>query len=178
MPKIIGICGSIGSGKTLVADYLCASHNFFKIKMASPIKDMLSAVGLTDRELEGTSKELGIDLLCGHSPRYAMQTLGTEWGRNMIGKDIWVNLWRNKAYNHLDMNCNVVADDVRFPNEVEVIKSMGGKIIKLHRSSSSKSAHKSEELKFDADIDVDNNDSVYGLYSKVDSIIQDYDVIL
>ena len=107
-----------------------------------------------------------------------MQTLGTEWGRHMIGKDIWVNLWRNKAYNHLDMNCNVVADDVRFHNEVEVIKEMGGKIIKLHRSSSSKSAHKSEELKFDVDIDIYNNDSVYGLYSKVDSIIQDYDVIL
>ena len=55
---------------------------------------------------------------------------------------------------------------------------MGGKIIKLHRSSSSKSAHKSEESKFDVDIDIDNNDSVYGLYSKVDSIIHDYDVIL
>ena len=62
MPKIIGICGSIGSGKTLVADYLCAQHNFYKIKMASPIKDMLSAVGLTDNELEGAKKEIEIDL--------------------------------------------------------------------------------------------------------------------
>ena len=178
MPKIIGICGSIGSGKTLVADYLCAQHNFYKIKMASPIKDMLSAVGLTDNELEGAKKEIEIDLLCGRSPRYAMQTLGTEWGRHIIGKDISVNLWRNKAYNHIDMNLNVVADDVRFHNEVEIIKEMGGKIIKLSRSSSTKSPHKSEELKFDVDINIDNNDSVYGLYSKVDSIIQDYDVIL
>ena len=62
--------------------------------------------------------------------------------------------------------------------EVEIIKEMGGKIIKLSRSSSTKSPHKSEELKFDVDINIDNNDSVYGLYSKVDSIIQDYDIIL
>ena len=62
MPKIIDITGYIGSGKTLLADAI-AKHNFTKVKMASPIKDMLRSVGLREDQVEGTGKEIPCELL-------------------------------------------------------------------------------------------------------------------
>ena len=97
MPKIIGITGYIGSGKTLLADALCAKHNFTIVMFAFRLKDMGRAVGLREDQVEGTGKEIPCQLLCDKTPRYAMQTLGTEWGRNIIGENIWVNLWSNKV---------------------------------------------------------------------------------
>jgi hypothetical protein len=43
-----------------------------------------------------------------------MITLGTEWGRDLVHADIWTRLWAARA----ECFPLVVADDVRFPNEV------------------------------------------------------------
>ena len=161
MPKIIGITGYIGSGKTLLADALCAKHNFTKVKMASPIKDMLRSVGLREAQVEGIDKEIPCELLCDKTPRYAMQTLGTEWGRNIIGENIWVNLWSNKVQELTSMNQNVVADDVRFINEVNIIRGLGGMIVRIQRpNSNTNPIHDSEKQDFKADFTINNNGTV------------------
>ena len=129
--------------------------------MASPIKDMLRSVGLREDQVEGTGKEIPCQLLCDKTPRYAMQTLGTEWGRNIIGENIWVNLWSNKVQELTSMNQNVVADDVRFINEVNIIRGLGGKIIRIHRpNSNAKPMHDSEKQEFLADFTINNNGTV------------------
>lgn len=49
-------------------------------------KDMLSALRLSQEELHGPPaiRDSPSARLSGRSPRYAMQTLGTDWGRRMI----------------------------------------------------------------------------------------------
>ena len=74
-PRLIGIAGRLGSGKTLAADTLCVNHNFVKVKFAKPIKDMMRTLGLDDRHIEGHLKEEPCDLLDGETPRWAMQSL-------------------------------------------------------------------------------------------------------
>jgi len=171
MPKLIGITGYIGSGKTLAADYLCSSHNFIKLKMAQPIKDMLYAVGLTTDDLEGRRKEQSANMLCNQTPRYAMQTLGTEWGRDMMGPDLWVHLWERKATGLMSLNHNIVSDDIRYENEVHKVRNMGGVVVRIKREGSV-SNHPSEEQDFEVDYEIPNNDGITTMFREMDYIIE------
>ena len=50
-PKLLGITGKAGSGKTKAADHL-VSLGWTRVKLAGPLKDMLRAIGL-DRQATG-----------------------------------------------------------------------------------------------------------------------------
>lgn len=128
-PKIVAFTGPIGAGKTTAANCLCHSLQYKKISFADPLKKMLLAIGCTAEDVYGKDKEIPSILLCGQTPRHAMQTLGTEWGRALIGPDLWVRAWQFACQSHR----NVTVDDARFPNEFKVIKELGGIIIKLDR---------------------------------------------
>jgi hypothetical protein len=118
---IIGLTGLAGSGKSVVADVLVNEFGFTRVKFADPLKNMIRRM-LADmghiefdieRMIEGDLKEVPIPEL-GVTPRHLMITLGTEWGRDLVHADIWVRLWAARA----ECLPNVVADDVRFDNEV------------------------------------------------------------
>lgn len=134
MPMIVGLTGLAASGKTTATEALCvAKPNFVRLKFAGPLKDMLAVLGLTRAHLEGELKNEPLDILCGKTPRYAMQTLGTEWGRNTLGDNIWVRVLQEKARGLMLRGYSVVVDDVRFPNEVEGVKRMGGIVVRVTR---------------------------------------------
>jgi len=65
------------------------------------------------------------------SIRHMMRTLGTEWGRNCIRENLWVDI----AEERIKSSCAsiVVFDDLRFPNEYEMLKKHGAKFIKIVR---------------------------------------------
>jgi adenylate kinase family enzyme len=140
---IVGICGLAGSGKSTAAGVLERSFDFNRLAFADPLKSMLGAVGLTREQLYGSQKEVVMDDL-GVTPRLMMQTLGTDWGREQINPDIWVKLWTRKARALVDAGASIVADDVRFPNEIEAIRALGGVIWRVERPGTAKMAHASE----------------------------------
>lgn len=118
-------------------------------KFAKPLKDMLrvllDAQGIDgetrERMIEGDLKEVPTPYLMGETPRYAMQTLGGEWGRDRIHEDLWANV----AVRGVDGP--TVFDDVRHNNEAAAIRSMGGVVICLSRPGVTRqSDHKSEDL--------------------------------
>lgn len=131
MTTIIGIVGGKGVGKTTLANALIRALDYdaLVIKMADPLKTMLRSVGLTDDEIEGYLKEQPCPLLCNKSPRHAMQTLGTEWGRHCIGQDFWTKLWERQVA--LCAKSVVITDDVRFNNEAEAVLNSGGHLVYL-----------------------------------------------
>jgi hypothetical protein len=79
--------------------------------------------------IDGHLKEAPTPFLSGRSPRHAMQTLGTEWGRDQMNENFWVNitLQRVKLFDR------VVISDVRFPNEVDMIRKLGGMVVRVER---------------------------------------------
>lgn len=88
---VIGIAGRAGSGKDTVADMLREHHGFTVVGFADPLKRfMMDTFGFSERQLWGPSqnrnepdhrwlKPDGTYL----TPREALQTLATEWGRKL-----------------------------------------------------------------------------------------------
>jgi hypothetical protein len=127
---IIGFSGPAGAGKSTAAKILVDQRGFRLVKFAGPLKAMLRAILPGDdvnEWIEGALKET-VHPVLGCTPRHAMQTLGTEWGRKCIDPDLWVNL---AAAEILSIDDDVVLDDVRFENEAEMIRSLGGVIIEI-----------------------------------------------
>ena len=172
-PCIIALCGAIGSGKS-TATSLLRQHGYVVVRFASPFKAMLRAIGLDESQLNGSKKEEPSLLLSGRTPRYAMQTLGFEWGRELMDQDFWVNLWRINTLKLTQHNLRVVCDDLRFPNELQAIRELGGRVWKVSRREAEDAAllapaHNSEQhwRHFQYDLLLDNNGSMADLEANI-----------
>lgn len=147
---IIGVTGLAGSGKSTAAEYMELAHGYRRARFAGPLKnalrrmlrDALVDVHMIERMIEGDLKEVPHSALLGKTPRHAMQTLGTEWGRNCIGDTFWVNLMRYRL--EQGRGERTVIEDVRFQNEADMIRSMGGKIIRITGRGGIAGSHPSE----------------------------------
>lgn len=129
LPAVVAFTGKAGAGKSTAANYLVRKHGYTRVRFAGPLKAMMRAIGLSDAEIEGDLKETPCALLQGKTPRHAMQTLGSEWGRDSIGPDFWIGLWRAEAERVLAAGGRIVVDDCRFPNEAAAVRALGGRVI-------------------------------------------------
>lgn len=157
MVKLIGFTGLKGSGKDTAAAVL-VMDGWVRVQMAGALKGMLRSLlqyqGLSDWRteamVEGDLKETPCPELGGKSPRFAMQTLGTEWGRDALAQDLWVDAACAKI---LQFD-SVVVTDVRFQNEVDMIHGLGGRVVRIVRGGRIVDLHSSEaginELNVDA----------------------------
>lgn len=172
--RLIALCGLAGSGKSTVAQYVLESQfDFVSVSFAQPLKQMLAALGLSDPQLYGDLKATPSPLLCGRTPRWAMQTLGTEWGRDLIGDAIWTNAWRQAVRDALVQGRSVITDDLRFKNESLAVASLGGKIWRITRPGLAEQLHQSElEQRFiKADVEFANTGSIEELQELVDGAL-------
>jgi len=133
--KLIGITGAAGSGKTTMSRLMDTGHGYTRMRFAEPLKRMTMMLlveigfshGMAVEMVDGACKGDAIPQLKGKTPRDIMQTLGTEWGRELISPDVWVAVMRHQLDTcHSDL---VVIDDVRFENEAQMIRERGGKVI-------------------------------------------------
>lgn len=175
-PIVIGLTGRAGAGKSTAALYLTECRGFIRVPFAAPLKRMLRSLGLTDRETDGDLKETPSDILMGVTPRHAMQTIGTEWGRHLIHPDLWIELWRRDAERLMAGGHSVVADDCRFPNEAATVRRIGGKIIAIRNNEAIDPAigsHASEthEIKPDAKI-LNDKVSLDDLHARIDGALE------
>ncbi len=141
---IIGICGLIGSGKGTVADVL-VEQGFTKISFADKLKDGVAAVYGWDRAmLEGDTpesrewREAQDDFWTNETgriitPRIVLQEFGTDCMRNGFYDGVWVSVVKQILINN--PNIDYVIPDVRFENEVDMIRQVGGQVWEISRGS-------------------------------------------
>lgn len=149
-PVMLGLVGRKGSGKDTAAELLL-SQGYENVKFAGALKGMIRFLlayqgadeDTIERMIEGDLKEVPTDYLGGHTPRFAMQTLGTEWGRDLIGKGFWVGTAMRRAKGR-----KAVFTDVRFPNEGDAIEDEGGVLLGITADwiSAVEGEHESEAL--------------------------------
>lgn len=133
MNKLIAIYSPAPqSGKSLVASTIASRIGGSSVSFAKPLKDMLvpllklvlPAFEQPEDYLYGSKKQTLIPSL-GVDCRRLMQTLGTDWGRNLIHPEIWVNSWKEQVTQNLKYG-HVITDDLRFLNELLAVKELGG----------------------------------------------------
>lgn len=170
---IIAFTGLAGAGKSTAAAHLVQRHGYERVRFAGPLKSMLAALGCTQEQIDGSEKETPCDLLCGKTPRQAMQWLGTEFGRNLIGDDIWIRAWK-AAVDRLPAGVPVVVDDLRFPNEAEAVRAAGGVIVRIDRPGAGTAwNHVSEQYAIEAAKTLRNVADEQYLRDLVDILVMD-----
>lgn len=154
LPALIGLTGPAGCGKDTTADLLVAGRGFVKMAFADALRAEVCAAFdvpmsyLTDRETKehpisalsicrcadaGFRRAMAGQLSAApRSPRQIMQWWGTEYRRAQNVK-YWTHLAVLRIVSlHMEGH-PVVVTDVRFPDEAEVIRSLGGVIWQVTR---------------------------------------------
>lgn len=135
------------------------------------------------------------------TPRLLLQLIGTECGRNIIHPNIWVNSLMseykptNDCQQHSDglfytdehgenevipIYPNWIIPDVRFHNEIEVIKKMGGYIWRIERSGILIDKHPSEtalDNYKDFNYTIDNSFTIEHLIGIINNILHQEKII-
>lgn len=171
---IIGLQGYAGSGKSTVATYLAERHGFARRHIKQPLADMASVLldavypGIDEKVymfLDGDLKRTPIPELGGRTATEIQQFLGTEFGRNFIHPDIWLDIWSAWAAGHE----RVVQESVRFANEADRCDV----IWEIRRPGyEALNGHVSEALPCDApDAIIENNGDLGKLYADIEWLL-------
>lgn len=137
---LIGLTGLAGAGKDTVRQILESQHGFIGFGFADPIRNMLRTLlsdnGISESWMdERALKEQQIPTL-GKSYRELAQTLGTEWGRTVLGQDFWLRIAESYLYDIASTTFgpqHFVISDVRFQNEADWVRQRGGVIWHINR---------------------------------------------
>lgn len=128
MTKIIAFTGKMGSGKTTLAGLIrnqlaCTGIPIIPIlKFADPLYDMqdyaYTRLGLKTPAIKD---------------RKFLQFLGTEWARAM-DQDIFLKVYAEEIKSTAKNVPFVLTDDARYDNEGQLIKDLGGTLIRVNAS--------------------------------------------
>jgi hypothetical protein len=181
VPRLIGLYSPAPrSGKSTVASYL-TEHGFHTISFATPLKRMIRTFllqfgyGPDDIDYLLTDGKHEVIRSLGVTPRHLFQTLGTEYGRTCIHPDVWLKCWHSNANRYLSTGVSVVCDDVRFPNEADLIRSLGGHLWRVHRPEAERDTTHASEGSLDNfphfDRRIVNDGTLLDLYARVKSAL-------
>lgn len=146
---LIGLSGKKRSGKNTVADFMLewaeeygfpASQQAFaeKLKLSAALAFGCSAHEAAffceDLKESGTISVTSDEFDFEISGREFLQWYGTEAHRQVFDDQFWIKQLLPENLNHQDEL--IVITDVRFPNEAEAIRIVGGDIIRVVRTDS------------------------------------------
>ena len=146
---LIGVSGKAGSGKNFVADQIMAKYPLTRqLAFADPLKHMVAHmfnIPLMDLYTEEgkarpswfkwewcdrcTTSDNPAEPAGFMTNRDLLQWVGTELVRECWYQNHWIELAKQRIQQQsADI---VVITDVRFPNEADLIKEMGGTVLKV-----------------------------------------------
>jgi hypothetical protein len=142
---IIGLSGYAQSGKDSTAELLCLNYGYTRLAFADPMRQALITINPKLDSITRVSdlvEDYGWDVAKKNPEvRRLLQVLGTDFGRKMLGDDVWINI----ALSGIKPEDKIVVSDVRYPNEAEAIKKLGGTVWRINRHNhSAVNGHTSE----------------------------------
>lgn len=125
--RILGIAGPASAGKDSCANWFAKERGACITHFAKDLKAALDAMfGFSPADWNDRAwKERTVDWI-GKSPREMAQTLGTQWGRELVHTDIWVRAAAHRIAAELGhVKGLIVIPDVRFENEATWVRQNG-----------------------------------------------------
>ena len=164
---VIGLAGFAGAGKTTIAEQIInelkqdnPSLPVLRLSFASRLKEVLAT--LVGENMTFTRPEDKTALLYAGSDwrvRDFLTTFATEFVRDQIGADFWVDVMAKNLV-ELEQPTVVIIDDLRFPNELKLVQSLGEAILIKRTGNKNTIQHRSEEPeKLTIETHIKNNDS-------------------
>jgi hypothetical protein len=184
---LIGLTGKRLSGKDTCGDYICENFNYKRYAFADPLKKAVQNMfDFSDEQLYSEKKEEK-DIYWDIEPRRVLQIFGTDIVRNLfpkyllpkLGNNFWIKrfeIWYEKNKNPT----GIIVTDLRFQNEIDIIKKLGGIVIKIKReggrNKSEIDKHESENIEMLENIDykINNDSTKEELYKKINYYIDMY----
>lgn len=165
VPMIIGIAGRAGAGKDTAAIQLeraalARGVPTMRISFMEPVRAMLRAMGVPPAFMfERALKEQPVPGM-GRSYRQLAQSLGSEWGRELVDRELWMNVARRRIHDEARMvtphQLIAFVSDVRLHEEAVWVRSQGGVLLRITRPDAEPvAAHSTEDQAEALDIDFD-----------------------
>jgi len=181
---VIGIAGALRSGKDTIGYRLSHGWGFYRLAFADALRgEIMARMSRTVRALH--------DLQPGHADCRAadvcaqymlfvtkpqgFRELLQEYGSDVRRRDdpsYWTRQWKERV---AGIEGPVVVTDVRFENEAEAVRSIGGKLWRITRPGHGGNGHLSEHgldgwQHWDAEIE--NGGSIDDLWARVDGLVE------
>lgn len=181
---ILGLTGLAGCGKDTAANHLVAHRGYERRAFADPMRtalyalDPLVRVHGSQHRLSALVDTLGWDQAKRGVPevRRLLQRFGTEVGRTMWGDDFWIT----QALHGVAPGDRIVVTDVRFPNEGDAVRALGGRVVRIDRPGAglggAEGGHATETQFVDADAVVVNDGDLADLAGRLDALLASFGV--
>jgi len=183
LPKIIGICGNINSGKNTVADYLRRQYMYRVRGFSDPLYEQMTILNPYIVEAEMRYNDIVYEMGTDSAKRYYseirmyLRLLGSECGRQIHGNWCWVAYLDRQIGK--DKDDRTVIQGVRFPEEVDYIRARGGTLV-LVRSpyemppDKTHSSEHSLDYQSESDFVLENVGTFEDLWHKIEEFLDGY----
>ena len=181
---LIGIGGRLASGKDSIADYLSDAHGWQKMGMSDPLHQSMMTLNpivnmthhhlveelTTVRYAELTVQEGYTLAKENFEYRRLLQVFGTEVIRELFGNSVWVDFARKRVLECIGKQENVILTDLRYPNEIDLVRELGGSAWWVDRPGfNTAGEHTSENSvnEDDFDVTISNSGTLEDLHDTV-----------
>ncbi len=189
---LIGIGGYMRAGKDAVASRLVERHGFVRLGFADQIraeiveylggtlqeyiKQVSSYLNVLDHRIPAVREYLENCLVV--KPDNFSRVLQQEWGRMRRAQDprYWVEKWLRALPWTETTVCDVVVPDVRFLNEADAIRDLGGVILRVMRPGCDGDGDESEAFAREYqgwDLTIVNDGTLEDLRAKTDVLVSE-----
>jgi hypothetical protein len=200
-PPVLGFGGLMESGKDTAADHLIEQHQLEKVNMSAPIHqfvynqnpiidafivhlrrpgflgrllpkvpeirfiryaELVDAVGFTDAKKHDEARAI-------------LQRTGYDAARKVIADDVWVRLAERRILELREQGIGAILSGVRFPNEQDLIRGLGGTLVWVERPGHTPAGSTSHATEAGLDPDtfdtvITNSSTLEDLYAKAESV--------
>ncbi len=183
---LIGLGGYATSGKDAVADFLVKNHGFYKTYMSKPLEQALLTLDpwvllppTVDFTKDGFERYSLVHRVLGYDKskeipnvRQYLQRLGTEIGRSMFGENSWVDIMTKDVLE--SGSDRVVVTGIRYQNEMNAIKHLGGSTVWVERGLTPVNSHSSDNAlgKDDFDLTITNDSTLGNLEARTTDLFR------
>mgnify|MGYP002508388347 CR=1 FL=1 len=183
----IGFAGRMKSGKDTSAAYAKekiirwkgSNYEVQKMAFAEPLKEIcMEFMGLNKYECYDQEGKAEYNEFWGMTNREILQRVG-DGMRKTVHPDFWTKIMEERIAECVDNGTFFIITDVRYPNEAELIRKYGGKIVQIQRDAVEPNTgidHPSERPLSQDHVDyvIHNNGTLHDLELSVCRFIEDY----